>query len=621
MAGTPVADGNVTFLGGQDDGLQPSQIGEDRYRRGINLTTKDGKLGPRAGFVYKKIEVITPGGVDALSYQQIYDDGKYQGDVRYNTRDGDFILAVFSGVIFYIDPRNFKAEVLKFEKEGDRMNQYRRRIPGENAGRFVVFHDYPNLPVIVDGKTVRRANRDRESSPGVPLPEIPTSVLGIYVNNHLWVANDGHEFIASDATGGANLDAPITFETTMAPAAQYLGQSFSLGSQSRNQPITAMGFLQVADSSTGIGPLIVGTRDSLYAYRADIERASWEQTSFGRILLYKAGPRGYRSLCNLNSDLIIDCGDNQIRTLALSVGEQQRWTNLPISNEVKPFLDEFAQIEWPEISFVDAWRNHVFVAVAPYSTEAKNTNGATVFDYAHGGFIVLELANIAGLGASVQPAWAGLWTGISPMGMVVLDEGPYVFSKDDDGKNRLYFVDFEKTYDEFQGKEKNIICRLYTREYDFQNKFADKEVGSVDYDFTNIEGLFHMRAEYRGSHLSRWALWRDFEHAAKTQVEEIPEGENPKNWEPHSLRELNFGDPDEKECDELTEDLGTVLKKVALRLTISARNWNLEAIRLRFSMLQELDRPSVNTCDNLGEREVIGNDEPLDWELYRTTGL
>lgn len=616
---TIVQDGTLTFRGGQNDGLLPNQIRKDQFRRGINVTTRKGALGPRYGLVHQEIEVLTEGGVHEMTYAQIFAKGKFQAAIE----DDPYMLVVFSGVIFRVDPRRLTAEVVKIGDEDDRMNQYRRRIPRTEAGRFIVFFDYPNLPVIVENGTARRANPDRESIPGVSLPEVPSSVLGAFVESRLWVGNDGHEFGAGDPVGGINEDAPITFEESLAPAAAFNGQFFSLGSQSANYPISAMGFLQVPDTSTGVGPLIVATRRTVHAYQVDIPRAQWENTRFGRILLYNAGIAGPRAMANVNSDLFFFGGDNQIRSLLMGRGDQERWGNNPISIEVSPFLKEFENQPLIELAFCQAWSNRVFISVAPYVCSALDTMGNETFDYAHGGMVVMELDSVSELGSDSPPAWAGLWTGISPMEMVLLEQGPFIISKDDGDVNRIYFMDETKRYDVFEGKEVPITSRFYSREYDFENKFMDKKLGRIDYAVTEIEGPMHMVSEYRPAHAVRWSLWKDFTYEGRAMECDRPCPECGDDEMPilgrHSFRQLDLGDPEEVDCDEVTEDQTTIIREIAIRTTITARNWQVEGLRLAFEAIEEGSETSRPAC--LDTREELTMEEECersDWDIHRT---
>jgi hypothetical protein len=614
-----IADGNTTFRDGQNDREDRSEILSSQYRRGINVTTKDGRLGPRPGFSLRSFRLITEGAIGARTFQEIIQNGKFQGAISYDAEDGQYILAAISGLIFRFDPRSLTVENIPIGEAAsdDRMDQYRRRIPVSHAGRFVVFFDYPNLNVIVENKTARRVNKDRESSPGVPLPEIPASVLGAYVNNRLHVANELNDWISGDPVGPDFPDAPITFEEVLGIAAPYPAQAFSLGSQSKNQPITFMGFLQVADSASGVGPLIIGSKNSIYAARVDEPRINWENVlPFDRVVLFNAGPGGPRCVVNVNSDIFVICGDAQIRSLMLGRQEQEKWSNAPMSKEVHPWIFEYDKRELREIAFAAAFGNRIFFSVAPYQTSAVDLDGNSVPDYAHGGMVVLETDNLAGLGQSGNPAWAGMWNGISPMEIVVLEDGPYIFAKDDANVNAIYFLDEDLSYDEFDGEPVNIISRIYTRSYDGRNPLQDKELTQVSYDLAGVEGELSFLAEYRPGNIRDFALWRRFEHNAVMELEEA--GREIPIFAPHDFRDLDFGDPEEVSCDALTDDSSMLVRKVEFRLTISARNWSLGGLKVLFDDLPENGRSNALNCDKLTEKRVVAEYEPSDWELYRT---
>lgn len=609
-----LVDGTAEFLGGQNEAVPGDRVAQNQYVRGVNVTTRDGYLSPRPAFVHRDVRVVTEGGVGELSFQKIFRRGKFQAACSYRSSDGECVLAVKNGIIFRIDPNTFTAEVLPIGNQGDRMNQYKRRIPRTEAGRFVVFFDYPNLPVIVDGHTARRANPERESLPGVWLPEVPTSVMGAYVQNRLWVCNDGSQFGAGDPVGGINADAPITFEESLAPAGTYNGQFFSLGSQSTNDAITALTFLQVADTSTGIGPLIVATEKSLYSESAHLPRAQWETDAFGRCLLYNAGICGPRAFAHLNSDLFFLSADNQVRSLYMSKAEQQRWTNTAMSREITKILSEFAKSELLDLAFLGAHKNRVFVSVAPYRASALSLEGFSVTDYAHAGLAVLELDNSAVFGTTATPAWAGLWTGISPMEMVVCAGKVFFFSKDDGGVNRLYEMSEDLPCDMFEGREKSIISRVYTREYDFQARFEEKRVKSIDYSFSGIEGDFAFLAEYRPGHLTNWYRWGKFEHVAQIECEDVQD--SLPVLQAHDLKQLSLGDPEQIPCDRLTGELGDSARTVGLRLTMRGRNWRLEGLRLKATFEPGIDTAPV--CDTIMPEALSEALEPSDFEIYRT---
>ena len=641
----PVLDGNTSFRGGQHDGLLSDRIRADQYRRGINVTTVSGGLRSRPGYVHQEIRVCTEGIPEGatLSYDQIFRKGKFQGATAYDADDGNYIIAVISGIIFRIDPVRCLAEALSLEN-GDRLNQYTRRVNFSYAGRFLVIYDYPSLPVIVDQGSVRRSSTQKKTlrltqddgsilEEEIEIPEIPgNSCLGAFVNNRLHVSNGAHEWISGDPIGGINEDAPITFEESLTSASPYNGQSFSLGSTNKNNEITYMGFLQLADTSTGYGPLLVATRNAIYSYKVDSTRNTWSEGQFGSLILYNAGIAGPRAAVNVNSDIIFLSGDCQIRSLHTGREEQSKWSDAPISREIKPFL-KFDNPELKEIAIAGYHNNRAFFTVNPYRTpNACDLCNNPVADYAHCGMVVLEFDNVSALQEDAQPAWAGLWTGIDVMDMISLNQAMYFFSKDNMGINRLYRLDEDKSYDVFKGEERQIRSRIYTRMYDFDKRFQDKEEGTIDYTFSDLDGDVRIKIDRRPNHSKEWVLWKDFEHCAKTRIchpdEWMEEKECPGEPEcleelpvlsKHCFSELDFGDPEDEQCDPLTEDSLNTCRKVELRIDIEARDWLLEELRLKYLLIDESDRIRP-TCDSFDDCKLLELSccETSDWDIHST---
>ena len=636
--GQLIFDGNVSFRGGQNAGILADRIREDQYASGVNVTTVDGGLSPRPGFVHQEIKVRTEGGVtlsdgNRVSYSEIFSTGKFQGASSYLTDAGEFIVAVISGVIFKIDPLCDTADVIEVTKESslktpnteciepnsNRLNQYCRRVNFAEAGRFLVIFDYPDFPVIIDGSTAKRADPKRVELDGFPCPEVPASVIGAFNQNRLFVGSAVHEFTGGDPVGNALApDAPITFKEIFIEASEFLGQSFSLGTTNSNNPITAMGFIQVVDTSTGIGPLFVATKNSIYTFRTDIPRSQWEQTRFGSLLLFNAGIAGQRAFTHLNSDLIFMSGDGQIRSLSMARREQGQWANTPIDREIRNWV-RFDDRELISLTVAESFRNRVFITVDPFRIPAKDLFGNKVSDFAFGGIVVLELDNVSGIFQDATPAWAGLWTGIYPMDLVQAGSELYLFSKDPNSVNRLYKLDEGITYDIFQGKRKQVTSRIYTREYSFQDKFLLKEEKSVEPTLREVEGELCLKVDRKSESASNWSSWKTFKHLALTDDCNISDcGTRPVKL-PHKFRELNLGDPESSDlCNPVTDDDLRYFRKMQYRITINAKSWKLEDFRAG-AELQEDDNLINITCSELKEKTVEKDCRDIsDWLIHRT---
>lgn len=627
-------DGSISFIGGQNAGILADRIREDQYAAGINVTTKDGGLGPRPGFAFQDVVVTTDGAVTnpdgtQTTYQRIFKSGKFQGAEAYITDVGRFIITVISGVIFMVDIDRLTAEVLDIEpqdnevnaveSDSQRLNQYISRHNFSPAGRFFTVFDHPDFPVIIDGIDARRADPDAVDAQGNPTPEIPNGVIGAFNQSRLWVGSFINEFTAGDPVGNlATPDAPITFIEVLTPASAFFGQVFSLESSPLTAPITAMGFIHVADKSTENGPLFVATKDAIYAYRSDISRTQWEQGTFGSVVLFNAGIVGPKAFTHRGTDLLFVSGDGHVRSLALSAAQQGgRWVNSPIDREVKNWVVSH-DTELNELTEVATAGNRVFITVNPYRVDVLDTNNKVTHDFAFRGLVVLELDNVSGMLQDAPPAWAGLWTGVNPMALVEVDDELYIWSKDPAAVNALYKLDESKTYDVYKGTIRPIRSRVYLREYSFQDRFKMKKEKTAEPQLSSLEGDVVLEVRRRTESAKNWTLWRRWEHRAKTQECECTCPEEMPVLLSQSFRDLVLGSPVETDYNPVTRDDLAYFKRLQFRLDITALNWKLEAFRALAELQPDEENLNVS-CMKVTDKTVEKDCEDVDdWLIHST---
>ncbi len=588
-------DGNISFAGGQSGGILADRIQADQYAAGVNVSTRNGALSPRPRFV--QIPLRFRSNAEHLKYWTLFRQGKFQCACYYRSSSGSFHIVVISGRIFAVDPLSGKIQHVPIDipagedqSKTDTMHPRLRRINFAIAGRFLVLFDWSQQrPIIMDGLKARRAGTQsvfrtvNNVTTELIVPEIPPSRLGTFVQNRLFIGNEAHEFGAGDPVGGLNADAPITFEESLAPSSQYNGQFFSLGTTNVNNPITYMGYLQFADTSTGYGPLVVATDNSLYTFAANQPRSQWETGQFGALSLYNAGIAGPRAGVNVNSDLLFMSGDGQVRSLNMSRDDQSKWANAPMSREVSNWIvaNDPSLLRY---SVAASFGNKVFFTVNPFTTTAILENGVQCFDVAFRGLVVLELDNVSGMGTNARPSWAGLWQGVCPMeicnGIYDGSHLLHLWSKDPGSVNNLYAVTDDSSYDVFEGARKPVVSRVYTRLFDFDSRFKNKRNAGADVKLTNIEGTNRFDLRYRGAMNGNFAKWREFFFGAKTNCEGRASNELPSNHSPGSIRELHFGSPVEALCECITNEQSDYLRAAQLRMTIKGANWMLEDLRL-----------------------------------------
>lgn len=630
-----VYDGNQSFLGGQNSGLEPALIGPTQYATGVNTTIKNGSLRPRPGKRHRPIKVLTEGGILAADgrtrlYKDIFYTGKFQGGGPYISDAGKFMIAIISGIIFQIDPAKQVAVVLEvaeesnvfgvpiFEPPSQRLNQYVNRHHWTEAGKYFVIFDYPDFPIILNGSEARRADPTKYE---IPL----AATLGAYNQNRLFAFSHVHEFTGGDPVGNlATPDAPITFEEVFAPASAFLGQAFSLGSTNINNPITAAGFLPAVDGNTEIGPLFVATKKSMYSFHTDIERVGWGQTGFGKLVLNHAGVAGQRSFVIVGSDIWFMDGEGRIRSFSVARGDQQRWARTPLDKEVRNWV-RFCDKKLTPFTVAAYHNNRIFFSVNPQVTTAIDLAGKPVSDISFTGFIALELDPVSGFMQSGQPAWAGLWTGINPMEFIDLDGEMYVWSKDPGGVNVLYQLEPDEiTWDTYQGKRKQVTARVETRQYGFQQEglmYALKEELTVFPSLKDVAGAFCLQVERRNDDFPNYLEWRTFRHEAPISSCKVDCPCTLPVLVPHSFREVNFGNPviedDEEFCNPVTKEIMRYFNETQFRLTFTGLNWRMPAFRVKAELQEDDQLITPQVCES-EPVEVPKVCEISDFNLYST---
>lgn len=568
------------FIGGQDSSVIPDRIPDNCVAAGINISTKRGSLAPRWGFERKTITYPQGGffnqNKDYVSYKELFDSGKFQLIAPYPAGGTlDRLLIVIAGTIFIFNVDSNTLSIVPIS-DGSMLNPRASRLNWTPAGKSFVIFDFPSFPVIVTGTTARRADPTQY--------EVPVSVNGAYNQNRLFIANAGNEFTAGDPVGNTSTpNAPLTFEEIIAPASVYLGQVFQLTTQNANEPITAMGFLQVADTSTGIGPLLIATSRSIYSYNTTQPRSDWEQGQFGAVLTYNTGVVGPRAWANANSDLFFLSADGYVRTLSMSRDEQSRWSKIPISREVEPWM-KYYDPSLKQFGFVSYYKNKVFFSANPYRIQAVDySTRKNIADYAHSGFVVLELDNVSSFGSPGKPTWAGLWTGVNPMDMVVLNERAFVIAKDNLSQNSIWEVNPSINYDTSDCKIRYVHSRIYTKEHDCGDPFVNKETHSIDMNFDALRGDFRINIKYKTSHSPKFIQWGEVKYNSPWRSCEMPCNSCLSGFSHHMIRDLTIGSPsgDGLDCDPATRELYQIFRKIQLQIDFSAIYWELHEYRIK----------------------------------------
>lgn len=619
-----VEDGTFDFSLGQDAWHNPDHIQPNQYVSAVNVTTLGGQLTPRPPFQELELNFEEKLFTNKLGRERtikdIFQAGKFQALIPYKLAPEDYLIVVVSGLIFRVNIRTGNVILLS---EDIIVDQYAPRINWSYAGGSIVIFDYPDYPVvignadairtqidhpiIVGGSTVFRASPNHTIN-GQPAPQVPISNMGTYNQNRLFVANAGVEFTAGDPVGSlATPEAPVTFTEVFNPSSPYINQFFSLPVEFAVSPITAMGFIQELDSSTGVGPLFISSSEKVFFFKSNQPRAQWgAQDQFGGVLLANAGIAGPRAFVNINSDLLFLSSQGQVHAFSNARNEAKKWGNVPVSREVDnylkfkdPFLRQFAVLGY--------FDNRIFISTNPYRIQSLDREQQPVTDYAHAGFVVLEIENLASFLSDGAPVWAGLWTGIDPMDIATLSDRCFAISKDTCGKfggvNTIYEFKKNERVDIARGVRRRIRSILYTRLYDFQSAFAQKREGTVTLHLQDLEGRVNLEIEKRPTHSVSWLPYATWKHEAPVEECATPDDTLLNGLASQQLKHVIYGDGSgdgTTQCNPITKDLYNVFRAVQLRITIEGDHWLLDDIKLKAQLVPFVERGGNDeVCDPL----------------------
>lgn len=610
-------DGTFDWSMGQDAWHDPNKLQANQYAAGVNVSPRGGRLAPRPAFhqVPLRFEQKTLGTVYGYlrHIKDVWEAGKFQALIPFDAGSDQYLIVVICGLIFKTNINTWTTVLLS---DDIKLDQYQPRINWSYAGQAIVIYDYPDYPVIVEIEAGKVYRSDPEHKVNGELqPQVPIARMGTYNQNRLVIANDGTEFTAGDPVGNLlTPEAPLTFTEIFTPSSPYVNQFFSLPTEEAISHISAMGFIQQLDSSTGIGPLFIGTEKKVAFFRTDTARDQWSKQQFGGVVLANVGIAGPRAFVNVNSDLVFLSAEGNVHSFTNARNQAKQWGNVPISREVKNYL-KFNDATLAQFACLGAVGNRVLISANPYRVQALDRSGRPVTDYAHGGFVALDIDPMSSFLMEGTPIWDGLWTGVNPMDICTVGKRCFIMSKDGcggSGYNALYELREDSQHDIVRGHERQIRAIVYTKSYTFNDDFAQKREHTLTFHLHDLEGPVYFKVERKPSHSDEFNLWGEWRHEAPNSTEEMPLEELLNGFAKHQLKQIIFGDPVEDRASEINDDLFNTFRALQLRITIQADAWSLDHAKVEVRLVPFLERQEAENCETLRKVSIPKQPEP-DW--------
>lgn len=613
-----VSDGTSDWSLGQDAYKNPDRIQPNQYASGVNLSTRGGKLSPRPGFHRRELKFPAGGITNAYgytrTYEQIWHSGMAQAAIPVSYGSNHYIVSVRNGIIFRTNIDTLNTEVLS---DKIFLNSAAPRLNSSVALDTIIIHDFPDYPVYIKQDVVTRANPNHMVN-GDLQPEAPISTISTYNQNRLFVANAGPEFTAGDVVGDLlTPEAPLTFTEVFTPSSPYVKQFFSLPVEDSAVEITAMGFLQALDASTGIGPLFVSSSSKLYFYQANQPRSNWGQGQFGGVLLANSGIGGPRCFVNVNSDLVFINSNGDAHALSTSRNDSQKWSNVPISREVRNYL-KYHDKDLVKYAVLGYSNNRIFISANPYRTTALTTDQRPIRDYAHAGMVVMELDNLASFLSEGSPSWSGVWTGVNPTEIISINNRCFIMSKDGpetNTVNALYELVEDSNVDKIGTIDRQVRSIVYTKEYDFGQEFMQKKENSLVLHVNNLSGNVKIKIDRKPTHSSEWLKYADWQFTAATKTVEIPEDAFLYGLARQQLKQIVFGDGVVQGASPINDDEYSTFVGVQFRITLEGDYWELQHLKANATLATTAENQDQYYGADRLYKVYIALDKLPDWMI------
>jgi hypothetical protein len=471
------------FNDGINSAFRPDQIGQNQAAWAENVTIRDGKPQTRG------YQFIQRGTLPA---------GLFQGIGYFSVQNGMFIASI-AGQLWRITlaPDNSSADIQQIPIPTPNSPVLKQAWMCETSGSFLV-QDGQSAPLIYDGASARRSM--------IFDNEVPIGTAMAYGNGRLAVVTDGNQLQVGNITSNA-------FQSEL----QFTEETYLSGGGAFYFPkaISALAFLPVNNTATGLGSLIVLGQDYCDSLQLDITaRETWDQIpGFQQVVLPQIGAAGQGCVVVVNQDLYWRDRNGNIWSLRSAEWDALSPGKAPVSREVSRIVD-YETANLIKYSSGIFFNNRLMFLASPFN----NGYGFTSFS----SIISLDAAPLATMRGKSPPSYDGAATGLAftalVTGRIYEQDRAFAVSTDSDGENRLWEIatnDIQDYYalsagSSFALAPSPITSFIETRRFDFGQPGTKKQIVRCDLWPTEIQGEVTVTVYWRADNRTQWQLWDSF---------------------------------------------------------------------------------------------------------------
>jgi hypothetical protein len=464
-----LSDVQATAIDGVHSGREPELIGEQQLAYARNISARGGRAHSRPRLVNR---LALP-------------NGKLQGVRLF--RANERLIASLGGRVYEINPDDWS--YVEKTSNDDRNSALRpRHYYCETVGSLVI-QDGSAKAIIYDGANFRR------SADG----EVPTGTAMAYGNGRLAVVVNERKVRIGDIRK-VDHQSELKFTETYNLTG---GGDFNFAS-----PIKALAVMPVIDTSTGHGPLIVGSREKIHTLRTQLtERSLWSEVGFETVLLPERGITGPNAVVAVNQDLYFRSIDG-LRSIRSATSDADSPGLAPISAEVSNRLD-FDTQGLLEDAVVFCFDNRVFCTHSPFVYDRRSLAQ---------GLISLDLAPLSSVRGKTPPVYDGEWDGVviadATVGQVRGTDRCFLLGRDEEGVNGIWELLAESTV---VAADEDPTHAIETRVLFGDSPAGLKHLRRADLWFSGIRGPVEARVYFRADKHPFWVKWDTFNFTVGTR--------------------------------------------------------------------------------------------------------
>jgi len=481
---------------GMDSGRAPTLLKPEKLAYAENVTVRGGYAKNRPSF--QPIPLANASGAPAWSLP-VFQTYMYQGCEIYNVSDTQqFLMVMAGGQLLEID---VTANTVNGITPDAGLTSTAPMCWMCQADIYFVVQDGNLTPYIYQfGLPVRRAGAT----------EIPVGRQMAYGQGRLWLAQ-GRQYVAGDIYGGPTSVVSFTENTYIAEAT-----NFSVPLQSGN--IVGMRFIEVGDTSTGQGELLIFARHAIWSVHTTIApRTNWSTTpGMITLALGNVGGTSQRNLTDVNSDMFFRSMDG-VRSFRMArnvqlysqwgwgAGQGGFWGYTPVSREMTRITstDTLSLLDYCSSAL---FKNRLLTAAQPVYFSPNFPPYFSVI-------MALDFEVVSGMTDKIPPAWDGAWTGLQVLelksGVFNGVERCFAFVRNPaSGWTELWELRDDLFYD---NQDVPITSTVETRALDCQKPVNPKQIRTAKLYFSNVLGATNVSVHYRSDGYTNWIPWHNFE--------------------------------------------------------------------------------------------------------------